>query len=164
MKGYIGIDPGKSGCLAILCADGDVYFYDYPKDGDLAAYYTEIQKGIEYKELTVELAVLERVHAMPKQGVSSMFTFGANFGGWQTWLIMQRYPHQIIPPQVWMKGFVSKGDGKNTKQCIAVACKRLFPNVVLEGPKGGYKDGRADALMMAYYAKRLCGGVPKRRS
>lgn len=162
MKCYIGIDPGKSGCLAILDTDGQVCFCDYPKDGNLAGYYDTLQNVL--KDKTVELAILERVHAMPKQGVSSMFTFGANFGGWQTWLILQRIPHQIIPPQTWMKGFVSKGDGKNPKQCIALACKRLFPNVVLEGPKGGYKDGRADALMMAYYAKRLCGSVPRRRS
>lgn len=166
MNCYIGIDPGKSGCLAILTANRKIYFHDFPKDGSMLDYYEEIDDRLETKNLNVIMAVLERVHAMPKQGVSSMFTFGANFGGWQTWLLMKKFPHVLVPPQTWMKGYVSKADGPNTKQCVAVACKKLYPDANLQGPKGGYKDGRADALMMAHYAMQYSSGyqTSKRRS
>ena len=166
----MGIDPGKKGSLVILTADKDVMFFDWPSDNNIQKYLKEIDDAIQEEELCVQLAVLERVHAMPKQGVTSMFSFGVNFGMWQMWLYMKRFPFQTVPPQTWMKGFVQKGMGSNTKLRIANACQNLFPNAELTGPKGGYKDGRADALMMAYYASKQCGSAarhkrePKRRS
>ena len=163
MRCFIGIDPGKKGCLAILTADKDIMFFDWPTNDNVQQYLREIDSAIREEELNVQLAVLERVHAMPKQGVSSMFSFGVNFGMWQMWLYMKRFPFQTVPPQTWMKGFVQKGMGGNTKLRVANACQNLFPNAELTGPKGGYKDGRADALMMAYYASKQSGTEIKSR-
>ena len=174
MNCYIGIDPGKSGCLAVLTEDRDVLFFDWPKDNNVAGYIDKIEHALKDGNLVCQMAVLERVHAMPKQGVSSMFSFGMNFGMWQMWLYMKKLPHQTVPPQTWMKGFVQKGNGGNTKQRVGNACQSLFPNAELTGPQGGFKDGRADALMMAYYASKQIGAAeapvkvkkanPRRRS
>lgn len=156
---YIGIDPGKSGCLAIINRDSfrtdvngeQIVFFDWPKDGDLGQYCQQLQ-SIPKKE--VKLAVLERVHAMPKQGVTSMFSFGMNFGIWQGLLTALDWPFILVPPQTWMKNLVSKADGSDTKTRVRNVAQRLYPKSkeALVGPKGGFKDGRADALLMARYA------------
>lgn len=149
---YIGIDPGKAGCLTVINEKKKVWFYDWPKDDDISAYFHKLNH-IDY-DLgdSVELIVLERVHSMPGQGVKSMFTFGMNFGIWQGFLAAFSWPYQLVAPQTWMKNVVAKADGPDTKSRVRNVAKRLFPKAELEGPKGGYKDGRADALLMAWHA------------
>ena len=150
MRAWIGIDPGKSGCMCFLTEHGTMEFLDWPKDNDLHSYVQKIKDTLE--KYDVKIAVLERVHAMPKQGVSSMFTFGMNFGHWVMLLVLLEIPHILVPPQTWMKGLVSKADGPDTKSRVRNVVKRMFPQAQVTGAKGGFKDGRADALMMAYYA------------
>lgn len=152
-KCWIGIDPGKSGCLAVLEYDNSITFFDWPKTGNIAHYIDCLEDFFLETKLRPAMCVLERVHAMPKQGVSSMFSFGENFGMWEMWLIMKRWPHMLVPPQTWMKGFLSKGDGATTKQRTVAAAQKLYPEAELVGPKGGFKDGRADAALMAWYAR-----------
>jgi crossover junction endodeoxyribonuclease RuvC len=147
---FIGIDPGKKGGLCLLAKNGSVRFFDWPKDGNLIPYFRKIQNVISAN--SVKLTVLERVHAMPKQGVTSMFTFGMNYGIWQGFLISIGVPYISVPPQTWMKGLRNKAEGTDLKRQVGNAAQRLFPHAELTGPKGGFKDGRADALMMAYYA------------
>lgn len=146
----IGIDPGKSGCLCVL-TNSTPTFFDWPKDNDIRTYFGEIAMYIE--GVDIELAILEKVHAMPKQGVTSMFNFGENLGMWKAFLVIMEIPHLIVPPQQWMKGLVTKSDGPDTKSAVKNVATRMFPRAELHGPKGGYKDGRGDALLMAHYAR-----------
>ena len=150
---FCGIDPGKSGCLCVL-TNSTPTFFDWPKDDDIRTYFGEIAEYIE--GVDIELAILEKVHAMPKQGVTSMFNFGENLGMWKAFLVIMEIPHLIVPPQQWMKGLVTKSDGPDTKSAVKNVATRLFPKAELFGSKGGYKDGRGDALLMSYYAKQLC--------
>lgn len=150
MPCFIGIDPGKGGALCLLAKNGSVRFFDFPKDGNLYHYWRRLNNVIRANN--IQSCVLEKVHAMPKQGVSSMFSFGMNFGIWQGWLIGWEVSFQLVAPQTWQKGLLSKGDGADPKKRVGMAAMRLFPHAELTGPKGGFKDGRADALMMAYYA------------
>ena len=147
---FVGIDPGKGGAFCLLAKNGSVRFFDFPKDGNLYHYWRRLNSVVRANN--VQLCVLEKVHAMPKQGVSSMFSFGMNFGIWQGFLVGWEVPFQLVAPQTWMKGLTSKSDGDDTKKRVGAAAMRLFPYAELTGPKGGFKDGRADALMMAYYA------------
>ena len=95
---------------------------------------------------------LEHVGAMPGQGVTSMFSFGQNFGWIQGALQALSIPYELIRPQKWKKEFSITGD-KNSS--IAV-CKRLFPEVSLLPSERSRKenDGMAEALLMAEYARR----------
>ena len=147
---FCGIDPGKSGCLCVL-TNSTPTFFDWPKDDDIRTYFGAIAEYIE--GVDIELAILEKVHAMPKQGVTSMFNFGENLGMWKAFLVIMEIPHLIVPPQQWMKGLVTKSDGPDTKSAVKNVATRMFPKAELHGPKGGYKDGRGDALLMAHYAR-----------
>lgn len=155
---FIGCDPGQKGCLTILHNDGKIVFFDWPKDKNIQEYFDGIAYYANnrcYEE--VQLSVLERVHAMPGQGVSSTFSFGMNYGMWYSFFTIYHIPFITVPPQTWMKGLLSKADGADIKAQTYIAAKRLFPEAELTGPKGGRLDGRADSLLMAYYASQKGG-------
>ena len=66
-------------------------------------------------------------------------------------------PYKTVNPKDWQKAFgISGKKGDTGDQSIAIA-KELFPNVEFVTPKGRKLDGRADALLIAMYAKRHMG-------
>lgn len=143
---YIGIDPGKKGAMAIIRGPGDYTLVPF----DNEAYNRELLR------VDNALCALERVGAMPGQGVTSMFSFGENYGFIQGLLTANAIPYELVTPQRWKKAFEVTGD-KNTS--IAVA-KRLFPGVSLRRTVQSRKDddGMAEALLLAEYARRTMGG------
>lgn len=146
---YIGIDPGKDGALAILWGENrkiDVSIFCM----EAYRYLLRIASGEKYQGKVK--CCLERVGAMPGQGVTSMFRFGENYGFIQGLLTAYSIPYELVTPQKWKKEFQITGD-KNSS--IAV-CKRLFPDVSLRRTDRCKKDhdGMAEALLMAEYARR----------
>lgn len=142
---YIGIDPGKDGALAFIEPE-PVGISVYPFDEGTYAELLQSASGFSCR------CCLERVGAMPGQGVTSMFKFGENFGFIQGLLSAFYIPYELVTPQKWKKEFQITGD-KNSS--IAV-CKRLFPEVNLRKSDRCRKDhdGMAEALLMAEYARR----------
>ena len=142
-KVYIGCDPGKSGSLAIM--DGEeVKAFPF----DEATYRDELAK-VAGRDC---VCCLEKVGAMPGQGVTSMFHFGENFGFIQGLLIANRIPYELVTPQKWKKEFSVTAD----KNGSIMVCKRLFPEVSLLPTARCRKDndGMAEAVLMAEYARR----------
>lgn len=150
---YIGIDPGKNGGIAIMktlvnkIERVGVKCYS---DEDLLSTLKDVGTYIH------KVCYLEHVHAMPKQGVSSTFNFGMNFGFIQGVLKAYDIPYELVTPQKWKKEFSCTSD-KNTS--IEV-CKRLFPNVNLKATDRCKKDhdGMAEALLIAEYGRRHYNG------
>ena len=145
---YIGVDPGKNGGIAIIDSDGVIAFP-----------FSEERLLIELDGIAQEyecICYLEHVHAMPKQGVSSTFNFGMNFGFIQGVLKAYNIPYELVTPQKWKKEFSCTSD-KNTS--IEV-CKRLFPGVNLKATDRCRKDhdGIAEALLIAEYGRRHYNG------
>ncbi len=100
-RGYIGIDPGVSGGVSVQYPDGTVKAFSCPETvHEMASLLKEIPNyDWDY------VAVLEFVHAMPGQGVTSMFTFGKNYGRWQGILAALQIPYKLIRPREWQKYF-----------------------------------------------------------
>ena len=150
---YIGIDPGKKGAFATIKTDfGGILVDVYPWEEELFIY--EMRRA--YKFLSDNtVACLEHVGPMPKQGVTSTFHFGENFGFIQGVLTAYGIPFELVRPQKWKKEFSITGD-KNTSIDV---CKRLFPDVSLKRTEKCKKDndGMAEALLMADYARRKFG-------
>lgn len=144
MKTYIGIDPGKSGALALLTEDGHCTVVPFQESA-----YTAILKAASGPS---SVCCLEKVGAMPGQGVVSMFNFGHNLGYIEGLLQAFDIPYQLVPPQTWKKEFCVTSD-KNTS--IEV-CRKLFPHVCLLPTARSRKpsDGMAEAMLMAEYARR----------
>lgn len=145
---YIGIDPGKSGALAILEFIGEDIQNVSVFQFDEKIYSKELRDISDCPSC----CCLERVGAMPKQGVSSMFHFGENYGFIQGLLTAYCIPYELVTPNKWKKEFQVTGD-KNSSIDV---CKRLFPNVSLRRTDRCRKDddGYAEALLMAEYARR----------
>lgn len=143
---YIGIDPGKSGALAII-EENFVFAVPFGENE-----YIDELRAVDPKKSVV---CLEHVHAMPKQGVTSQFNFGANFGWIQGVLDTFRIPYELVTPQKWKKEFSVTADKNGAVAC----CKRLFPGVSLLRTDKCKKehDGMAEALLMAEYARRHFG-------
>lgn len=144
MKTYIGIDPGKSGALALLTEDGQCTVVPFNESA-----YTAILKAASGPS---SVCCLEKVGAMPGQGVVSMFNFGHNLGYIEGLLQAFDIPYQLVPPQTWKKEFCVTSD-KNTS--IEV-CRKLFPHVCLLPTSRSRKpsDGMAEAMLLAEYARR----------
>lgn len=153
---YIGIDPGKSGAMAVIerVAGCEEVVEVFPFDPPL---YRKVLDWCRTREGCG--CVLERVNAMPKQGVKSMFSFGGNYERIQEMLESREIPYELVTPAKWKKEFGVTSD-KNTS--IAVA-QRLFPQVSLLRTEKCRKpdDGIAEALLLACYAQRHMGGAEK---
>ena len=143
MKTYIGIDPGAKGALALL-RDGETEVVSYDPERYIAA--------LGRLKSAESVACVEKVGAMPGQGVTSMFSFGKNAGFIEGILQTYGIPYQLVPPQTWKKEFQLH---KSKQDSISV-CKRLFPNANLLPTEKCRKenDGMAEALLLALYARR----------
>ena len=139
----IGIDPGLSGALAVLSGTAQtvVPFSEADYCAELLAV-----RGVE------PIAVVERVHSMPKQGVASSFRFGDNYGWIRGVLAALAIPYELVLPQKWKREFGVTAD-KNTAIDVA---HRLFPSVSLRRTDKCRTDddGMAEALLMAEYCRR----------
>lgn len=148
MSVSIGIDPGKTGAIAVMDDDGILCLEQFNVDKyvDVLSYVVQSTSAKDIK------VCLEKVGAMPGQGVVSMFNFGHNLGVIEGILSALRIPYQLVPPQTWKKEFSLTGDKAKSVE----VCKKLFPWVDLRATDRSRKpsDGLAEALLMAEYARR----------
>lgn len=158
----IGIDPGLSGAVAVLDGARLVSVCDTPtiKVGKKPAYNLlamesmigDVRAASSFDTDDIRVG-LETQRAMPKQGVTSMFSLGMGYGIWIGLLVGMGLSYELVQPKAWRKTFSLKpGKGASLE-----AAARLFPCAELRGPRGGGKDGRADALLIAEHVRRLNG-------
>lgn len=149
----IGVDPGLSGAIAMLDEHGDVVFVDdlpVVRDNKLAWI-----DGGELQSLIINwrqgrqcTAMIERVNAMPKQGVSSSFQFGVGFGSILGVLQAMAIPIEFVRPTNWKKAMNLGAD----KKAALHKARLLYPDVDLRLAK---HEGRAEALLIARYARSV---------
>ena len=143
---YVGIDPGASGCIAVITPQEAIEFIDFKTEG--LEGYVETLKLYEAHELVIGV---EKVSAMPKQGVVSMFNFGMRYGEIMGMLESLGLGFSLVRPLQWQRACsVAKKSGKKG---IHTAIHRLYPEAQLKGPKGGLLEGRCDALGIAHYMR-----------
>ena len=132
----MGIDPGKSGAVAVIADEVSHYAFSKYTEHDLADIMGE------WKDKGVSMCYLERVAAMPKQGVTSVFTFGKNFGWYIGVLDALKIPYSFVTPQKWQKVMQcrSGGDKNVTKR----RAQQLYPSLKIT-------HAIADALLIATY-------------
>jgi crossover junction endodeoxyribonuclease RuvC len=149
MTNLVAIDPGLKGAIAVL-SDGGISVHRMPiagKDLDLPTIAAII------KAASPEWIILEKVGAMPGQGVASTFKFGKGYGMIQGIAAAMEVALELTTPQRWKK-VVLHGTTKDKAAAIAF-CRRAFPTIPLV-PKGCRvpHDGIADALCLLEYGRR----------
>jgi crossover junction endodeoxyribonuclease RuvC len=138
----IGVDPGQTGGFGFVPHDPEIpaWACKMPAtDEDLLDMLRKVQED------WLCHATLEQVHAMPKQGVSSSFTFGEGYGKLQMVLQCLKVPYSKVTPQKWQKHMqcLTKGD-KNVSKARA---QQLFPHLKIT-------HATADALLIAEFGQR----------
>ena len=145
---FLGVDPGVSGAITAINDDGDIE--------------STVRLNLPHREIYEHLAgtvydrrafaILEQVNAMPGQGVTSMFKFGASFGACQMLLACCGVPYRQMVPRKWQallgvtppKG-LSQTQRKNHLKCHAL---KLYPDskAIL---------ATSDAILLGELARRL---------
>lgn len=153
----IGADPGVSGAIAILTADGElVAVHDMPVFAveRRAAGKTKTKRHVNAYELSALLApysggrvMKEQVGAMRHDGVSSAFQFGKADGVLEGVIGAHEFRMETVRPQEWKKHFRITAD-KDQARLLAV---RRWP-AMAEFFKRKLDAGRAEAALIGLYA------------
>jgi crossover junction endodeoxyribonuclease RuvC len=158
---HIGIDPGLTGAVAFLSAEGTLLavhdtpvltlkvqrgtkqVYDVPGMVNILRPYTNRQVHV----------LIEESQPMPGQGTRSMFTVGLGYGLWIAMLATLQLPYTSVRPALWKRALTLSKD----KEASRLRAMQLYPGADLRLKK---HHGRAEALLLAHYGMRLHGMLP----
>ena len=146
----LGHDPGKTGGFGVLDDDELVAVFSVP--------VFSIRVGSSVKELvdavalsrkikgygTFDLAVIESVHAMPDQGVTSMFSFGRTLGVSEGVIGCLEIPTAYVTPQEWKKHFKLIKQEKDASRRLVC---QMFPKISRKMMNKG-DGGKAEACLI----------------
>ena len=163
---YVGVDPGKSGALAFT-RHGEVMtcvrmpLTEKGKRGRVDC--RAVARLIEHQGVGASRVVVcvERVHAMPKQGVSSTFAFGAAWG--MVVGLVQGLGYVLVeaPPKDWqremLRGYPTAKGPALKRQAVAAASD-LWPHLA-EALAVKANQGLADAALICEYGRRRLDGA-----
>lgn len=130
MKIVFGIDPGLKGGISVFYNRHIQYAMPMPVDSegeiDVRRLFTEIRKirdciryefaGDSNREY---VAYIEKVGAMPGQGVVSMFTFGNGYGVVKSAFKLHMETH-LVTPQTWKKIVLKDYDWKQKVEKLVI--------------------------------------------
>jgi crossover junction endodeoxyribonuclease RuvC len=145
---FLGIDPGASGGAALI--DEDYKVISVMKfaatERDISDWFLE---QVPHPDV---VAAIERVGAMPKQGVASSFKFGQSYGFLRAMLIAFGIRFEAVTPGKWQRelGCLSRGQKNVTK----AKAQETFPGVKCT-------HAISDALLLAMYARRRISYGPR---
>ena len=157
----IGIDPGISGSICFF-EDGkilDVIEMPTMNEGKKnkrqvngSQIYNEISRRIKPMNKKDIRVVIEKVSAMPGQGVTSMFNFGQSFGILKGICSAMLLPMDFVRPAKWKKYFNLINSEKDASRTKAI---EIFPYFSSNLAKK--KDSnKADAILNAsYYYEKI---------
>lgn len=149
---FIGIDPGKKGGIGVIDETGArLMSCVMPvKDGEIDVAKLRSALRFATDHAVQGLVVLEKAQAMPKQGVVGVFNYGVGYGRIKAVLDLLELPYIEPRPAAWKKVLKLL---KTTKLASCKLAEELFA-FEYKGPRGGLKDGEAEALLLAEYGRR----------
>lgn len=156
----LGIDPGAGGAVAMWDTDlSALVVCDMPSQTVRVGkaerrQISEAQLADTLRRYAPDAAWIERVHALPKQGVTSSFSFGLAYGLARGVLAALSIPVTLVTPNEWKRSF-RIGPDKRQARLIA---SRLFPANAADFTRVK-DDGRAEAALLALFGANQ-GGTP----
>jgi len=165
-----GVDPGGEGGIAFLDnAGGLLGVYDLP---NVVVEDPKRKRQRTVLDLPGVIALLQMVSALrdgvmvpgpeglgmvyverplivPDQSIQTAANSFENYGRLCGMLWGRGIPVTPVEPASW-KAVMLRGMPKGKGSSMVVAA-RLYPHADLHGPRGGMRDGRAEALLVARY-------------
>ena len=145
----LGVDPGKTGAVALVALDGvllDVIDMPGATGAALGAHVRDFLA--DHAPHRVRVAWVEKVASRPGQGVASTFTFGAGWGAVLGALGALEVPVELVTPHAWKKAMRVTADKASSRQRAA----ELWP---ADARRFTRDDGRAKAALIAKHGRRL---------
>ena len=156
----IGIDPGFNGAIAILSTKSELYsVVDIPILKNGKKKEIDISEVVDiFSTYSKKHIFIEDVHAMPGQGVTSMFTFALNYGLLLGAIKALKIPFTKVIPQRWKK---STMDGMpKEKGSSVIRVKQIYPGWQTIRKND---DGRADAILIGVYGLSTLHGLTRHK-
>ena len=150
----LGIDIGLDGAIALI-ENGDLLeVHDMPtvtleRNNKSKRMVNAAELARLIRQAAPGCAYLERLNAMPGQGVTSMFSMGQSLGVVLGILAALDIPTTTIPPRTWQRA-LDVPQGKDGSRYRAA---QLFP-AHAELFKRVKDNGRSDAALIAVYGAR----------
>ena len=145
---YIGIDPGKTGAIAVIDNDHTCAVTDMPTLGEHSLDALEICRILRIPSATRAFCVIEKAQPMPKQGVVSVAHYMTGYGILLACLQITGVPFTEVGASHWKRKMGLIGKAKDESRRMAM---NLFPAAELHLKK---HHGRAEALLLAAYGIR----------
>ena len=151
----LGIDPGLTGGMATI-GDGFIaqaFVLPVIQDCYGKRKLASNSMLMTMRSAQADVICIERVSAMPGQGVTSMFTFGKIYGQLITLADLACSKVIYVTPQKWKKDLNISSD----KQTAINRCAELFPNVNVLATERCKKPhlGMVEALLIGYWCKEF---------
>jgi len=142
----IGIDPGSaSGAVAWVSSDGRAGVSDLPLIAGALDPHA-LRSLLRDTPEPATAVYVERVSAMPKQGVSSTFKFGRAVGAIWATVALAGLRLELVTPAVW-KRWARIGREKELARALAI---RRFPALAHDMARKKDAD-RAEALLIGAF-------------
>jgi crossover junction endodeoxyribonuclease RuvC len=139
---FAAIDPGSVHAAVAVFHDGTPVFVDDIRTVNGMLDSTAFAHALQ--DMKVEHAVVENVHAMPLQGLSSTFKFGMGVGIIHGVCGALRLPLTLVAPTQWKAFHGLRGKDKEPSRELAI---RKWPG--LNRHLDRHKDAdRAEALLI----------------
>jgi len=157
----LGCDPGLTGAIALLdTEDRSLVIHDMPVGSSSTTTgktRNEMNEAVLVhlvRELEPDMALVEKVHAMPGNGSVSMFRFGETYGVLRGVLAGCGVPVDFVRPQEWQSIVkLPRGD-----DAAILRAAQVFPRYANYFARK--KDhGRADAALIGYAKYLMMGGA-----
>lgn len=144
----MSIDPGLSGAIAVFEGGALIEIIDMPtheltRNGKAKRQISASALAGIFTQHDPRHVIVEKVSAMPGQGVTSMFSFGRSLGIIEGIIAAYNIPATYVMPSVWTKA-IGRGAGKDASR--ARACE-LYPSHQKQFARVK-DDGRADAVLI----------------
>lgn len=150
-----GVDPGGTGALAIVNQSGQMVAVEAMPMQDKRVTAALLRP---WTEIDVELWGIEHVASMPKQGLQSMFNFGARWGVVHGALGARHRAVIDVRPATWKKTFRIGGDQKAQKAKARRLASEYWPTFAdVFVAAGG--EGKAEAALIAKHVQMMKMGI-----
>ena len=147
----LGVDPGVSGAIAYLAGPRVAWVMDMPTMEKASGKGQQVNAAALAQILRSApgrpTVWLEKVSAMPGQGVTSVFSFGRSTGVVEGVTAALGLSLRLVTPQMWKKRAGLTGKAKDAARTL---CVQSHPEIA--GELTRKKDvGRADAILIAEF-------------
>lgn len=169
MKLFSGIDIGQKGAIAIINEQNNIVLLEdfptkntaYIMGGWVDKIYSNRPNTITMEGSSINIYCVKEEPIWGKRpGLGGTYRkgiiSGINIGRWEHWLDSWAIESIGRQPRTWQKIF-PEFQRLGGKERSAAAAIREMPGCekIIYGPRGGLKDGRADAILLSIFCKLL---------